>query len=348
METDIFHYNLPRDLIAQQPASRRDQSRMLVVCRSENSIKHKLFSDFPAFLNAGDLLVVNDTRVIPARVWGRKQRSGGIVEILFLEETEPGIWSALMHASRRPKIGARIILGDGKAEAEVLADGRKGETVLKITAQRPLRDLLEEIGVPPLPPYIKREKKRTDAQQVDRERYQTVYARDPGAVAAPTAGLHFTSEILDQLEKQGIHRAAITLHVGPGTFRPVDTDRVEDFQMEPERYEVPEPTVRAIEEAGQRGGRVVAVGSTTVRTLETVAAEHGKIIPAKGRTRLFIYPPFEFKVVDALLTNFHLPKSTLLMMICAFGGMDLIMQAYHEAVKERYRFYSYGDCMLII
>jgi S-adenosylmethionine:tRNA ribosyltransferase-isomerase len=346
MKTAEFDFELPLELIAQHPAQRREQSRMLVVRRRKGTFEHRHFFDVPQYLRKGDLLVVNNTRVIPARLFGRKPGTGGKVEILLLEEIHPGTWDILLHASRRPKVGALITLGEGQAIAVLLSDGAKGRATIRIESKRPWLEVLEEIGIPPLPPYVKRS--AVSDQRSDKERYQTVYAKHPGAVAAPTAGLHFTDEIFQTLEKQGVEKAEVTLHVGLGTFRPVDAENVEDHRMEPERYTVPEETAKRIEETRNAGGRVVAVGSTSVRTLETVVAEHGRVVPCSGRSSLFIYPPYPFKVVDAMLTNFHLPKSTLIMMICALAGRDLILRAYEEAVKEKYRFYSYGDCMLIL
>ena len=346
MKTADFDFELPPELIAQHPAQRRELSRMLVVRRREGTLEHRHFFDLSQYLNKGDLLVVNNTRVIPARIFGRKPATGGKVEILLLEEIRPGTWDILLHASRRPKVGSLITLGEGQAVAILLSDGAKGRATIKIESERPWLEVLEEIGIPPLPPYIKRSE--VGDQKSDRERYQTVYAKHPGAVAAPTAGLHFTDEIFQTLEKQGVKKTEVTLHVGLGTFRPVDSENVEDHRMEPERYTVPEETAKRIEETKSAGGRIVAVGSTSVRTLESVAAENGRVIPCSGRSSLFIYPPYPFKVVDAMLTNFHLPKSTLIMMICALAGRKLILRAYEEAVKEKYRFYSYGDCMLIL
>ena len=346
MKTADFNFALPPELIAQHPMQRREQSRMLVVHRQSGMLEHRHFYEIPQYLRSGDLLVVNNTRVIPARVFGRKPGTGGKVEFLLLEETRPGTWDVLLHAARRPKVGARMTLGEGQAVAILLSDGEKGRATIQIECSRPWLEILEEIGVPPLPPYIKRPD--VEYRKEDTERYQTVYAKYPGAVAAPTAGLHFTEEIFQTLEKQGVGREEVTLHVGLGTFRPVEVENVEDHRMEPERYAVSEETARRIAETKAAGGRVVAVGSTSVRTLESVAAEHGRVVRCSGRSSLFIHPPYSFKVVDAMLTNFHLPQSTLIMMICALAGRELILRAYEEAVKEKYRFYSYGDCMLIL
>jgi S-adenosylmethionine:tRNA ribosyltransferase-isomerase len=348
MRTDDFDFNLPPELIAQEPAAQRDESRMLVVHRESGQLEHRRFHHLPEYLRAGDLMVVNDTRVIPARLFARKDGTGGKVELLMLEETEPGIWAALLRTHRRPAVGSIIYLGDSRTKATLLEDGEMGRVLLRIESAKPFLDILEREGVTPLPPYISRKQAPETQVEADRARYQTVFAREPGAVAAPTAGLHFTQEVLTRLEQMGVHRAAVTLHVGPGTFRPVSVEDVEDHEMESERYQVPPETAQAIEKTRTAGGRIVAVGSTSVRTLESVAREHGKVTACSGRTRLFIHPPYKFRVVDVMLTNFHLPKSTLLMMICALAGKELILKAYEEAVREKYRFYSYGDCMLIL
>ncbi|MDP2991315.1 MAG: tRNA preQ1(34) S-adenosylmethionine ribosyltransferase-isomerase QueA [Kiritimatiellota bacterium] len=359
MKTSDFFYHLPPELIAQQPLPERAQARMMVIQRAGGVFDHRRVADLPAFLRPCDLLVVNDTRVIPARLYGHKIATGGRVEILLIEETAPGVWEAFLRA-RHTKPGARLELAEGQVQAEVLAVKDEGRVTLQLRHARPLLEILETDGVTPLPPYIKRA--RSDAQEraADRERYQTVYARNPGAVAAPTAGLHFTEALLTTLEQQGVRHAAVTLHVGPGTFKPVTVAEVEQHRMDAERYTVPEVTARLIRETRAARGRIVAVGSTVVRTLETVAAahdsvadhesvvDHGAVAASQGRSDLFIYPPYKFRVVDALLTNFHLPSSSLLMMVSALAGRELILRAYAEAIRERYRFYSYGDCMLIV
>jgi len=366
MKTSDFFYSLPPELIAQQPSTDRAQARMMVIQRATGVFDHRRVADLPAFLRPGDLLVVNDTRVIPARLYGQKAGTGGDVEILLIEETAPDIWEALLRA-RHTKPGARLELAGSQVQAEVLAVKDEGRVTLQLRHARPLLEILETDGVPPLPPYIKRARSagaperaadRSSAvdrsSAADRERYQTVYARNPGAVAAPTAGLHFTEALLTTLEQQGVRRAAVTLHVGPGTFKPVTVAEVEQHRMDAERYTLPEETARLIHETQSTKGRIVAVGSTVVRTLETVAKEHGAItahgavVASQGRSGLFIYPPYKFRVVDALLTNFHLPSSSLLMMVSALAGRELILRAYAEAIRERYRFYSYGDCMLIV
>lgn len=362
MKTSDFEYHLPRELIAQQPAPDRAGARMMIVHRAAGTLEHRHVADLPDFLRPNDLLVVNDTRVIPARLFGRKEKTEGRVEVLLIEErhavsrtatTSAGavstsIWEALVKASRFPEVGSFLLLASGRIRAEVMDRVGNGRALLRLPADGLLMEILDQEGVSPLPPYIKRSPVNTRQITMDRDRYQTVYARIPGAIAAPTAGLHFTPKLLERLERRGIGHAAVTLHVGPGTFQPVTTDLVEAHHMEPERYGVSAATVRRVVETQQQKGRIIAVGSTVVRTLETIAAEHGTMVPAEGRSQLFIFPPYSFRVVQMLLTNFHLPASTLLMMVSAFAGRDLIRCAYETAIRERYRFYSYGDCMLIL
>ncbi len=355
MNTSEFDYRLPPELIAQEPAPVRSAARMMVVRRAGGSLEHRRVAELPALLRAGDLLVVNDTRVIPARLFGRKPSTGGRIEVLLIEESPgpaagAGVWEVLLKASRPPAAGSVLELAGGRIRAEVLGRSEGGRARLRLTHDQPLMDILAEAGVTPLPPYIRRPRAGGDPRRaaLDRDRYQTVFARAPGAVAAPTAGLHFTPELLAELAARGIGRAAVTLHVGPGTFKPIDSATVEAHRMDPERYRVPAETARLIAAARERRGRIVAVGSTVVRTLETVAAERGAVTAAEGRTALFIRPPHVFRAVDALLTNFHLPTSTLLVMVSAFAGLELARRAYAEAIRERYRFYSYGDCMLIL
>jgi S-adenosylmethionine:tRNA ribosyltransferase-isomerase len=344
MKTDLFNYDLPPALIAQHPPERRELARMLVLHRNTGQIEHRKITDIVDYLHAPDVLVLNNTKVIPARVFGRKTASGGKVELLLLEETAPGKWNVLMKTSRRPKVGDALTLCSGKARAIMLSDGEQGEAVLKIESDRPLMEILDEEGVPPLPPYIERKKQTPEQIETDKQRYQTVYASEPGAAAAPTAGLHFTPELLDRLKSNGINSAELTLHVGLGTFRPVSAEHITDHEMHHERYAVSSRTAEIINTARKAGGRIVAVGSTSVRTLESVVP----VREAEGATDIFIYPPYEFKNVDAILTNFHLPKSTLLMMMSAFAGRELMLEAYNIAVAEKYRFFSYGDCMLIL
>lgn len=345
LKTSDFDYELPERLIAQHPAQRRDQARMMVVHRAEKRWEHRIFADLLEYTRPGDVLVVNNTKVFPARMIGKKQATGGKAEIFLLEEKEPGVWDVLLRSSRRPKIGDAITFGEGRLTARLLADGALGRAVVRFETTRPVADWAEELGTTPLPPYIHRE---TGSLDEDRERYQTVFARHAGAVAAPTAGLHFTPEVIEKLALSGVQPVELTLHVGLGTFRPVSADSVEEHKMEEERFIVSAAAADKIRQARQNGGRCLAVGSTSVRTLETVAARHGEVCAAEGRTDLFIYPPYTFRVVDMILTNFHLPKSTLLMMMSAFADKELMLAAYLEAVREEYRFFSYGDCMLIL
>ncbi len=350
MNTSDFDYELPMELIAQVPAERRDGALMMVLNRAAQTIEHRRFADLPEYLAAGDLLVANNTRVISARVFGRKAKegTGGRVEFLLLEETAPGEWDALMRARRRPKPGEQVILDEDLATVTLLEDGELGRVKIRVESDLPFLEVLDKIGQTPLPPYIQRKEAAPERTEADKSRYQTVFAREPGAVAAPTAGLHFTPDVLQQLAAMGVEQSLVTLHVGIGTFRPVTAERVEEHKMENERWTIPEETAARIRQAQQSGGRILAVGTTSVRTLESAAARPEGFGAGSGRTELFIYPPYEFKIVNAMLTNFHLPKSTLIMMISAFAGRDFIMEAYRQAIVERYRFYSYGDCMLIL
>ncbi len=347
MNTSDFDYDLPDELIAQMPAPQRAASRMLVVHRETGALEHRQVADIGEYLAPGDLLVVNNTKVIPARIYGHKQETGGSVELLLLEPLGDDTWRVLCRASRRPKPGNRLMMANGRIVAEVLSVGAAGRLDVRLESDGPLLEVLEHEGETPLPPYIKRHPD-DDRKNRDRSRYQTVYASEPGAVAAPTAGLHFTPELLERLAADGVDKAEVTLHVGIGTFRPVSVDTVSDHRMDEERYSIAADAATAIRETQKGGGRIVAVGSTSVRTLESVVATHADIVACSGRSDLFIYPPYAFKAVDAMLTNFHLPKSTLLMMVSALAGTELIREAYAEAVSKRYRFFSYGDCMLIV
>ncbi len=345
MRTSDFDYDLPRELIAQCPVPERSASRMMVVSRHDGSLAHRSVRDLPDILHSGDLLVVNDTRVVRARTTGTKDATGGKVEVLFLGETSQGTWDTLFRASRRPVPGTRITLANGRLRAIVVSVGDGGRTELTIQSAQSVMQVLEEEGRVPLPPYIKRPQGEA---ATDGERYQTVYARVPGSVAAPTAGLHFTPELLARLGQGGMEHVAVTLHVGLGTFVPVTAEIVDEHRMAAEHYEVGRETADAISTARNQGRRIVAVGSTTVRTLETVAARHGSVARCAGESELFIRPPYRFRAVDAILTNFHLPCSTLIMMVSAFAGRELVMHAYKKAIENRYRFFSYGDSMLIL
>ena len=352
MLTSDFDYDLPEALIAQEPLSTRSASRMMVLHRATQLIEHRHVVDLPDYLRRGDLLVMNDTRVLPARLFGEKLETGGKVELLFLEECEPDVWVALCRASRRPAVGSTLELADGELRCSTLSIAEQGRIVVRPEGgSAHLIEVLTRSGTLPLPPYIRRgpQVTREDDAVDDRERYQTVYARETGAVAAPTAGLHFDEELLSKLEQHGVPRTYLTLHVGIGTFRPVSADRVEEHRMDAERYVVAPAAAAKINAARAEGGRVVAVGSTTVRTLETMADPvTGLVAAGEGRSDIFITPPYEFRATDAMLTNFHLPKSTLLMMVSALAGRDFILEAYRQAVAAEYRFFSYGDCMLIL
>ncbi len=338
MRKSDFHYSLPEELIAQFPASPRTASRLMHLDGASGAVRDLRFADLPALLRAGDLLVFNDTRVIPARVHGRKD-SGGRIEVLIERIRDAHRVLAQVRASKPPKLGQKLALERG-VTAEVC--GREGEFYeLAFDSAAPVAEVLERIGHVPLPPYIAR-----PDQTVDRERYQTVYARHRGAVAAPTAGLHFDEAMLAALEARGVERAFVTLHVGTGTFQPVRVDDIREHRMHAESLSVPPATCDRIKAAKREGRRVVAVGTTVVRALET-AARNGTIAQYEGETDIFIYPGYRFRVVDALLTNFHLPESTLLMLVCAFGGTANVLNAYRHAVESKYRFYSYGDAMFV-
>lgn len=340
-----FDFDLPPGLIAQNPLPERDASRMMVVLRKEEKILHARFGEFPAYGREGDVLVLNDTKVIPAKVWGK--RGDASVEFLFIKEKEPGLWDVLCKPAKRVRAGDRIDFPDRLAAEVVEADG-EGRRVLKFAVLDVL-DHLKKIGFAPLPPYIKRRKEDAGARPADLSRYQTVFAAKEGAIAAPTAGLHFTPKVLKDIRQKGVLVTDVTLDVGLATFQPMRVERLEEHKMLEETYTVPETAASKINQAKKEIRPVVAVGTTVVRTLESAySSDKGGIQPGRRSTSLFIYPGYEFKVVDKLLTNFHLPKSTLLVLIAAFAGRDLIMEAYREAVREKYRFFSYGDCMLII
>lgn len=358
VRTDDFDYFLPPELIAQEPAARRDQSRLMVLARRNGTIAHRHFFELPEFLEPGDVLVVNDSRVIPARLRGTNQRSGGQFEVLLLEEAAKNDWWTMLRPGRRARVGTRIVFSAGKnekgeIEGEVLEVNDEGHRRLRFSGTDNILDALEALGETPLPPYIKRAIKGTEASclrsEADRERYQTVYAQARGSVAAPTAGLHFTPELLAKIRSRGVEIVSVTLHVGLGTFAPVKAEALSEHRMHEERYVMPPETAARINAAKAAGKRVVAVGTTSVRVLESVArANKGKAVACSGRTDIFIFPPAEFHLTDALVTNFHLPCSTLLMLVSAFAGREAVLGAYAEAVRERYRFFSYGDAMLIL
>ena len=343
MDVSQFDFHLPEELIAQSPLPHRSASRLMVLHRETGKLEHRSFSDLTVYLRPKDVLVINDTRVRPARLIGTKKATGGRVEILLLKPLGDDRWEVLAKPARRLKPGHAIRFGNGELQAVVEgeSDVAGGRIVRLLYEAEDLEALLERLGEMPLPPYIRR-------RLGDPERYQTVYARAVGSAAAPTAGLHFTPELLEALRARGVDIAAITLHVGLGTFRPVTAERVEDHRMHAEYYEVGEEAAERIRAARSQGGRVVAVGTTSVRTLESVAGMHGEIVPSRGWTDIFIYPGYRFRAVDALITNFHLPRSTLLMLVSAFASRQQILDAYREAVNRRYRFFSFGDAMLIL
>lgn len=348
MRVSDFAFDLPDELIAQYPAPVRGASRLLVLDRSGSGVTHASVADLPQFLRAGDLLVLNDTRVFPARLLGVREPGGGEVECLLVSRTGDHHWEALVHPGQRVGPGRRLRFerGGHHLHAEVLERRYFGRRLLRLWTDSalPVMDVIEAIGHIPLPPYIKR-----PDLDLDRERYQTVYAREAGSVAAPTAGLHFTPDILDSLAAAGVERATLTLHVGYGTFKPVRSETVEAHVVDPERYTIPEESAIRINAALVSGRRVVAVGTTTTRALEAAAAEGGgRVLPGTRETDLFVYPGHTFRAVGALFTNFHLPASSLLMLVAAFGGRDPVLAAYAAAVRDRYRFYSYGDAMLVV
>ena len=340
MKTSDFYYDLPKELIAQTPLEPRDSSRLLVLDREKQTLEHKHFYDIIDYLNEGDLLVANDSRVLPARIYGIKDETGAKVEFLLLKQVANNRWETLCKPGKKARVGTKFSFGNGILRATVVDVKDDGNRIVDFDCEENFFTTLDKIGQMPLPPYITAELK-------DKERYQTVYSHELGSAAAPTAGLHFTTELMDRIKAKGIKIAYVTLHVGLGTFRPVKVDDVTKHKMHSEHYEVPEETAKLINETKKNGGRVIAVGTTSCRTLESVAAMYGEIKPCEGVTDIFIYPGFEFKVLDGLITNFHLPESTLIMLVSAFAGYDFIMNAYKEAVKEKYRFFSFGDAMFI-
>lgn len=345
MQISDFDYELPEELIAQHPLPERDASRMLVVNREHQTLADGQFVSLPRFLRVGDCLVLNNTKVFPARLMGERVPGGGTTEVLLLREIEPNLWQVLARPARRLRIGARISFGDGRLQATVTAANEDGTRLIQFEPRDNFPSLIAEVGQPPLPPYIKREG-ALDAE--DRERYQTVYARETGAIAAPTAGLHFTQSVFQDIKNAGVSIAEITLHVGYGTFEPVRVEDVSQLRVLPETFSIPAEAAEIINRARAYGGRIIAVGTTTTRALESAASADGGIRPNANTADLTITPGYKFRIVDALVTNFHLPRSSLLLLVSAFAGRELTFEAYGHAVSERYRFYSYGDCMLIL
>ena len=340
MKTSDFYYELPPELIAQTPLERRDHSRLMVLDRHSSSLSHEHFYDLPRHLRKGDCLVLNDSRVLPARLIGRRE-SGGVSEVLLLTEKGGGVWECLVRPGKKLRPGAKVVFGDGQLTAEITEILPDGNRLVRFHWEGIFLEVLEQLGRMPLPPYIK-------AELEDQERYQTVYSRVPGSAAAPTAGLHFTPALLEEIQAMGVKLAYVTLHVGLGTFRPVKAETLEEHDMHAEYCTISEEAARTITETKRSGGRVICVGTTSCRTVESFANEDGTMDPHAGWTKIFIYPGYRFKCLDALVTNFHLPESTLVMLVSALAGRERILDAYAEAVKERYRFFSFGDAMLIV
>lgn len=341
MNLHDFYYDLPQELIAQDPLEDRAASRLMYLNRRSGEIEHKIFSNVIDYLEAGDCLVINDTKVIPARLFGTREGHEGKVEVLLLKRKENDIWETLVKPGKKCRPGTRLVFGDGLLKAEVLEVVEDGNRLIKFYYEGIFEEILDQLGQMPLPPYITHELK-------DKNRYQTVYAKHEGSAAAPTAGLHFTEELLSKIEKKGIVIAHVTLHVGLGTFRPVKVENILEHHMHSEFFIIEEREAAKINKAKETGHRVIAVGTTSCRTLESAATDNGMVKAASGWTDIFIYPGYSFKLIDGLVTNFHLPESTLLMLVSAFAGKERVMAAYEEAVKEKYRFFSFGDAMLII
>ncbi|MFE8696851.1 tRNA preQ1(34) S-adenosylmethionine ribosyltransferase-isomerase QueA [Cytobacillus sp. FJAT-53684] len=342
MKVDLFDFHLPEELIAQTPLEERTSSRLMVLDKKTGKIQHTIFKQIKAYFKAGDCLVLNDTRVLPARLFGEKEGTGAKIEVLLLKQQNGDAWETLIKPAKRVKVGTRIVFGDGILTAVCTEMSEHGGRVLEFQYEGIFYEVLEQLGEMPLPPYIKE-------QLDDRERYQTVFARERGSAAAPTAGLHFTEQLLEEIKDMGVHIAFITLHVGLGTFRPVSVDDLNEHEMHSEFYQVTEGTARLLNEVRENGGRIISVGTTSTRTLETIAAaNNGRFQESSGWTDIFIYPGYEFKAIDGMITNFHLPKSTLIMLVSALAGRENVLNAYREAVEQQYRFFSFGDAMLIL
>lgn len=340
MDLKDFNYDLPEELIAQDPLEDRSSSRLMVLHKDTGRIEHKIFRDIIDYLNPGDCLVINDTKVIPARLMGIKEDTGAAIEVLLLKRNADDIWECLVKPGKKARTGARIIFGEGLLVGEIVDVIEDGNRMIKFHYEGIFEEILDKLGQMPLPPYI------THKLQ-DKNRYQTVYAKNEGSAAAPTAGLHFTKELLEKIKEKGVNVVSITLHVGLGTFRPVKVDKIEEHHMHTETFNISKEAADTINRTRAAGGRVIAVGTTSCRTLESAAADDGTIPARSGDTDIFIYPGYKFKAIDCLITNFHLPESTLIMLVSALAGRDNIMNAYETAVKERYRFFSFGDAMFI-
>lgn len=341
MKTSDFYFDLPQELIAQDPLEDRSSSRLLVLDRETGEIRHQIFKDIAAYLNPGDCLVVNDTKVIPARLFGTKVGTDAKIEVLLLKRKENNIWETLVKPGKKAKPGTKISFGEGLLMGEVIDVVEEGNRLIQFSYEGVFEEILDQLGQMPLPPYITHQLK-------DKNRYQTVYAKHDGSAAAPTAGLHFTPELLEEIQRKGIKIAHVTLHVGLGTFRPVKVEDVTEHHMHSEFYIVEEDQAKLINDTKKNGGKVISVGTTSCRTLESATDENGILKAGSGWTEIFIYPGYQFKMIDHLITNFHLPESTLLMLVSALAGKENIMNAYETAVKERYRFFSFGDAMIIL
>jgi len=335
-----FYFDLPEELIAQHPLQKRDESKLMVLNKETGEIEHKVFKDIIDYLQPGDCLVLNNTRVLPARLIGAKEGSGGKIEFLLLKRIDKDTWQTLVKPGRRAQIGTRFSFGNGELKAAVVEMGEEGSRIVKFEYEGIFEEVLDKLGQMPLPPYI------TERLE-DRERYQTVFSKEVGSAAAPTAGLHFTEELLQRIRDKGVDIAFVTLHVGLGTFRPVKAETIEEHHMHSEYYQLSDEEASKINKAKEAGRRVIAVGTTSNRTIETIASSDGRVKAQSGWTDIFIYPGYKFKIVDALITNFHLPESTLIMLISAFSTKEFVMNAYDEAIKNRYRFFSFGDAMFI-
>ena len=340
MKVKDFYFDLPKELIAQHPLEKRDESKLMVLNKKNGEVEHKVFKDIIDYLNPGDCLVLNDTRVMPARLYGAKEDSGGKMEFLLLKRYEDDIWETLVKPGKRGKVGAKFVFGNGELKAEIVEVLDNGNRKVKFYYDGIFEEVLDRLGEMPLPPYI-------EEKLEDRERYQTVYSREVGSAAAPTAGLHFTEELLQAIREKGINIAFVTLHVGLGTFRPVKVEDIQEHEMHSEYYILDKENAEIINNTKKSGKRVIAVGTTSNRTLESIANEDGEVKEQSGYTSIFIYPGYKFKIVDAIITNFHLPESTLIMLISAFSTREIVMNAYKIAVENKYRFFSFGDAMFI-